>query len=381
MKRLPYTYLIILSLLSVLACGESENKNTESSEDTMEITTNELIITKEQFEENGMMLSHLEEKTFPTIVSTNGMIDVPPENRAIVSAVMGGYIKKTPLLVGDRVRKGQLLVTLENPEFIALQQEYLEVKERLTYLKSEYERHKILFDEKISSQKNYLKTESEFKMSQAHYNGLQKQLQLLNISPLELENGNITGTATLYAPISGSVTKVLVSRGAYVSPSSPILEIVDNDHIHLELSVFEKDIMQVKKGQPILFRIPEASDNTFEAKVYLVGTTINENRTIQVHAHLKNEKENRFLTGMFVEADIVTDQLQTLALPSEAVVTIDDKAYVLLLVSENDGNYQFRKLEVQTGQTHANYIAIGNVGKLDTNNRFLTKGAFGLIGE
>ncbi|WP_282159994.1 efflux RND transporter periplasmic adaptor subunit [Ulvibacterium marinum] len=379
MKRLLYTYPIILLLLNILACGE--RKNNTSSEVHTETPVDELVITREQFEENGMILSHMEEKTFPITVSTNGMIDVPPENRAVISAVMGGYITKTPLLVGDKVNKGQLLVTLENPEFIALQQEYLEVKEQLVYLKSEYERHRILFDEKISSQKNYLRTESEFKTARAQYKGLQKQLQLLNISPMEVENGNITGTATLYAPISGSVTKVLVSRGAYVSPSSPILEIVDNDHIHLELSVFEKDIMQVKKGQPILFRIPEASDNTFEAEVYLVGTTINENRTIQVHAHLKNEKENRFLTGMFVEADIVTDQLQTLALPSEAVVTIDDKAYVLLLVSENDGNYQFRKLEVQTGQTHGNYTAIGNVEKLDPNNRFLTKGAFGLIEE
>ncbi len=379
MKRLRYTYLIILLFLNVLACGE--NKNAKSSEDNMETPVDELVITGEQFEENGMVLSHLEERNFPMTVSTNGMIDVPPENRAIVSAVMGGYIKKTPLLVGDRVRKGQLLVTLENPEFIALQQEYLEVKERLTYLKSEYERHKILFDEKISSQKNYLKTESKFKMAHAQYNGLQKQLKMLNISPLEVENGNITATASLYAPISGSVTKVLISKGAYVSPSSPILEIVDNEHIHLELAVFEKDIMQVEKGQPIFFRIPEASDKTFEAEVYLVGTAINENRTIQVHGHLKNEKENRFLTGMFVEAGIVTDQVKALALPSEAIVTIEDKAYVLLLVSEKDGSYQFKKLEVQTGQTHADYTAIRNVEKLDADNRFLTKGVFSLIGE
>lgn len=379
MKRLLYTYPIILLLLNVLACGE--NKNAKSSEDNMETAIDELVITGEQFEENGMVLSHLEERNFPRTVNTNGMIDVPPENRAVISAVMGGYIKKTPLLVGDRVNKGQLLVTLENPEFIALQQEYLEVKERLTYLKSEYERHKILFNEKISSQKNYLKTESEFKMAHARYNGLQKQLQLLNISPLEVENGNITATANLYAPISGSVTKVLVSKGAYVSPSSPILEIVDNEHIHLELAVYEKDIMQVEKGQPIFFRIPEASDSTFEAEVYLVGTAINENRTIQVHGHLKNEKENRFLTGMFVEAGIVTDQIKALALPSEAIVTIDDKTYVLLLVSENDGSYQFRQLEVQTGQTYANYTVVGDMEESGANNRFLSKGAFGLIGE
>ncbi|WP_299530293.1 efflux RND transporter periplasmic adaptor subunit [Ulvibacterium sp.] len=379
MKHLPYISLVTLALLNTLGCGE--NKSTGASEENVETVINEFIVTREQFKKNGMELGHLEEKSFPMTVSTNGRIDVPPENMAVVNAMMGGYIKKTPLLIGDKVNKGQLLVTLENPEFIALQQEYLEVKEQLVYLKSEYDRHKILFEEKISSQKNYLRTESEFKTAQARYNGLQKQLKMLNISPLEVENGNITATTSLYAPVSGSITKIWVSKGVYVSPSSPILEIVNNEHIHLELVVFEKDIMQVEKGQPIHFRIPEASDETFEAEVYLVGTTINENRTIQVHAHLKNEKENRFLMGMFVEADIVTDEDRAPALPSEAIVTIDDKTYALLLVSENDGNYQFRKLQVQIGQTHAGHTAIGNIEKLDANGKFLAKGAFGLIGE
>ncbi len=62
------------------------------------------------------------------------MIDVPPENRAVINATMGGYIKTTPLLIGDNVRKGQALVTIENPEFVRLQQEYMEVNEQLTYL-------------------------------------------------------------------------------------------------------------------------------------------------------------------------------------------------------------------------------------------------------
>jgi len=379
MKHIHLLPFLTLVLLSALGCGE--NKSAENSEQNEDMPTDTFLISQEQFVENGMALSHLEEKNFPMGITANGKIDVPPENMAVINAMLGGYVKKTPLLIGNKVDKGQLLATLENPEFIALQQEYLEVKEQLAYLKSEYDRHKILFEEKISSQKNYLRTESEFKTALARYHGLKKQLVLLNISSEEVEKGHITATASVYAPISGSVTQVWVSRGAHVSPSSPILEIVDDEHIHLELAVFEKDIMQVEKGQPIFFRVPEASDNTFEAEVYLVGTTINENRTIQVHAHLKNEKENRFLMGMFVEADIVTDQVRAPALPSEAMVTIDDKTYVLLLISENGGNYEFRKMEVQAGQTHAEYTAIGDAGKWDTNNQFLTKGAFGLIGE
>ena len=84
------------------------------------------------------------------------MIDVPPENRASVTAFMGGFVKKTPLLVGDRVKKGQLLVVLENQEFVQMQQDYLEVFNQLDYLKAEFERNQTLFKEKIASQKNFL---------------------------------------------------------------------------------------------------------------------------------------------------------------------------------------------------------------------------------
>ncbi|HAB28612.1 MAG TPA: efflux transporter periplasmic adaptor subunit, partial [Xanthomarina gelatinilytica] len=80
----------------------------------------------------------------------------------------------------------------------------------------------------------------------------------------------------------------MVSNGSYVSPSDTIIEIVDTDHIHLELSVFEKDILKIKKGQDILFTIPEATDSIFKADVHLVGTTIDEtNRRVKIHGHIE----------------------------------------------------------------------------------------------
>ena len=372
MQRILYFYL--LTLLTLTACGEKKTAETE----TTEVGSEHVIVSQTQFETNGMTLGRLEEKLFPETISASGMIDVPPENRATISAVMGGYIKRTPLLVGDAVKKGQLLVTLENPEFVKLQQEYLEVKERLDYLKSEYERQKILFDEKISSQKNYLKTESDYKTANARYNGLRKQLGLLNISPSEVEKGNITTTVSLYAPIPGSITNVFVSKGAYVSPASPVIEIVDNEHIHLELSVFEKDIMSIEKGQPIFFEVPEVTDEIFEAEVFLVGTAIDENRTIKVHGHLKNE-EQRFLTGMFVEANIVTDSETVMALPSEAVVQTDNNTHILRLISKGNNGYRFETVKIETGNSHDGFTKIVDYGALGADDLFLVKGAFGLL--
>jgi len=367
-----YIYFLLVVLLS--ACNQKQ----ESAPETVDTDSNIIEITKEQFAKNDMVIGNLQEREFPEIVTANGLIDVPPENRAIISAVMRSYIKRTPLLVGDHVEKGQLLVTLESPEFVKLQQEYSEVSQQLVYLKSEYNRNQTLYKENISSEKNYLRTESEYKTTLARYNGLKKQLGLLNISPTEVEKGNITTTASLYAPISGSVTEVFVSKGTYVSPASPVMELVDNRHIHLELSVFERDIMNIKKGQSILFKIPEASDQVYRAEVYLVGTTIVQNRTIKVHGHLKDDN-NRFLTGMFVDAEIIIDTESSLALPTESIVDIDGTSYALRLVSQDEMVYRFEKLRIPSGSAHKGFTQVTDPKFGTKDTQFLTKGAFGLL--
>ena len=237
MQKNIYIIIILFIFAIVLSCGDKEKQTIESG--ASDVNTDDRIqVTQEQFDQNSMSLGQIKESEFPIMVTTSGMIDVPPENRAVVSATMGGYIKTTPLLIGDTVRKGQLLVTIENPEFVAMQQEYMEINGQLGYLKAEFDRQQTMVAENISSKKSFLKAESDYKSAVAKYNGLRKQLSMLNIVTEQVENGIISSVASIYAPIDGSITEVNVTRGTFVSPSFSIMEIINNDHIHLELSVF-----------------------------------------------------------------------------------------------------------------------------------------------
>ena len=377
-----YIYKILALFIFVLlsSCGEAEKQSNENGASEGK-ADDRIQISKAQFDQNKMKLDVIKEMEFPITITTSGMIDVPPENRAVVSATMGGYIKRTPLLIGDKVRKGQLLVTIENPEFVALQQEYMEVNGQLSYLKAEYDRQQTMVEEKISSQKSFLKAESDYKTAVAKYNGLRKQLGMLNISAEQVEKGNISSEASIFAPIAGSITKVNVSRGTFVSPSVSIMEIINNDHIHLELSVFEKDILKVKKGQLVTFKIPESSTEIFKAEIHLVGTSIDENRTIKVHAHLEDEEAANFLTGMFVEANIITDSSKQMALPTDAIGVIDDQSYVLVLDDTKEGSYYFKQVPVKVQGSYQDMSALGEKVNFKQGTQFLTKGAFSLIGE
>ncbi|KEZ94107.1 efflux RND transporter periplasmic adaptor subunit [Nonlabens ulvanivorans] len=381
MQRIINKYTFLILLLVLASCGEKESTSLDSQTSDTHRNDDRIFVSTAQFENSNMTLGKLIQQPFPITVKTTGMIDVPPENRAVVNATMGGYIKSTPLLIGDKVRKGQVLVSIENPDFVKIQQEYLEVKEQMTYLRVEYERHQTMMDENITSQKSFLKAESSYKTINARYTGLRKQLQMLNISPSNVEAGTIVSVVNIYAPISGSITKVNVTRGTYVSPATAILEIIDNDHLHLELSVFEKDILKLQKGQKINFKIPESSNETFLADVHLIGTTIEDNRTIKVHGHINSEKEIHFLTGMFVEAGIVIDSASAKALPETAVANMDNENYVLILDETTNAGYYFTQVEVEIGQQLNQYIEIVTDSKINDEITFLIKGAFNLVGE
>ncbi|MGB0256808.1 MAG: efflux RND transporter periplasmic adaptor subunit [Flavobacteriaceae bacterium] len=377
MKRDLYKSLLFsLALVLLGGCGDTKNAATENK------TSDPFIqVTQAQFTQGKMLLGSFEEKVFSKTIAANGTIDVPPENRAVVNASMGGYIKKTPLIIGHTVTKGQLLLTIENPAFIVLQQQYMEVNAQLAYLKAAYQRQTQMKAENISSQKSFLKAESEYQTAVARHISLDKQLRMLNISPKSVRQGNMSAIARIYAPIAGSITKVNVTKGSYVSPATEILKIIDNDHIHLELSVYEKDIMKVKEGQKIEFNIPEASSETYTATVHLIGTTIEQNRTVKVHGHPKVTSENNFLTGMFVEANIITESTIAKAIPNEAIIEIDDVAYVLILDKKDENNYFFKQIEVTVKESYKGYSTLESKNNFQPDTQFLTKGVFSLLGE
>lgn len=381
MKLSIYKIAVFSIACTLFSCGDKNSEPIDFEAESTTLKDDRIQVTLVQFEQSNMTLGSLEEKQFPTVVSVNGMIDVPPENRAVVNATMGGYIKTTPFLIGDKVRKGQSLLTIENPEFVTVQQQYMEVNEQLTYLKAEYDRQLTMKAENITSQKSYLKAESDYRTAVARHTGLDKQLRMLNISPANVREGKISSVVTIYSPISGSITKVNVTKGSYVSPATEILEIIDNEHIHLELSVFEKDIMKIKKGQNIDFKIPEASDKIFKAEVHLVGTSINANRTIRVHGHLEEDSKNNFLTGMFVDANIITATVSETALPETAIASVSGKSFVLLLDETTPEAYYFEQIEIPTGSQTSGYISILQTEKFNKTATFLTKGAFNLVGE
>lgn len=382
MKKSLINYLIVALMLTMMSCssnheGSSDDITAEASADSM------YKITTKQFQSSDMKLGKIEMQEFHKVIRAKGMIDVPPEYRISVSSYFGGTVKNIQLLPGEQVKKGQHLFILENPDFVQMQQDFLEAKGKLTYLESDYERQKNLYQDKVSSQKDYLKAESEYIVTKVKVESLGKKLELMNINPATLSIDDIKSAITITSPINGYITQVNITRGTFLKPTQTAITIVNTDHLHLELNIFEKDLSKVHIGQSIRFKIQEDSAQTYKATVYLVNKSVDpENRTIGIHGHLENEKlSEKFSPGMYVEADIYTTSESKKSLLQEALVDIEGEFYVLALERKADGNYLFEKKKVNTGATTNGYMEILNTQEFEAEKEFLVSGAFNLIKE
>lgn len=384
MKNGIISFLIIATMVAVTAC--SSNPDTSTSPEEAAASTSvegKYELSNKQFQSSGMELGKLETKEFHEVVKAIGMFDVPPENRAAVSSYFGGTVKKIQLLTGEQVKKGQTLFVLENPEYVQIQQAYLEAKGQLTYLKSDYERQKNLARDNITSQKNYLKAESEYTMTRVKLESLGKQLKLMNLDPNQLTLENIQTTINIPSPISGYVTQINITTGTYLNPAQMAITIVNTDHLHLELNIFERDLSKVRIGQPIKFRIQQDDSKEYSATVHLVNKIVDpQKRTIGLHGHLMDEKHaSWFNPGMYVEAEIYTASTTKKSLPQSAVVEIEGKYFVLMVESEINGDYTLAKKEVTAGISNNGYMEILNANDFAADTDFLVSGAFNLITE
>lgn len=375
--KTPYIYFILSLSLLVLSCNSTES-NSEEKEESHD-NDEHIILTKTQFENGNFALGNADTIEFSNRFRVTGMIDVPPENRASINWFFEGYVSKTTLLIGNKVEKGDLLVTLENPEFIKLQQTYLENLSQLDYLKSEFERKKNLLEDLVISEKVFQKAKSDYYTTKASVSGLEKTLQLMNVSLDKVRNGNFNSEIHIYAPLSGKISKLNISQGTFVNKSMMMMEILDTDHVHLELDIFEKDIMKIKEEQPLTFKLPEQTDQEFIAHVKLVGAEISSNRTVKVHAHPDDDNQN-FAVGMYVEAFFNDNPQKHLALPQTAFVEKNNKQYVLKLIEETNGEYTFESVLMKTSDPQNGSQPLLNEKEITPDEKFLIKGAFDIFG-
>ena len=388
------TLYIILTLLTVsfllTACGNKENQKNEDAylhsdnikSETKEAHSDEeeVLLSQKQFETLKMKTDTIALRNLVGYVEANGALEVPPQNEAAITSVVGANVVSINVIEGDKVNKGQVVAYLSHPNIIKMQTDYLNAVNNSNFLKKNYQRQQKLYNAGVGSGANFQKAEAEYDASKAMANGLEAQLKLLNINTSLVKNGTIAQSISLRSPIEGYVQKVEVKTGQYVEPQTELFEIVNTHHVHADLMVFEKDDYKVKKGQKVTFNVQSIQDKELTAEIYSVSKTFEDNpKAVHVHAEIENKKGN-LIPGMYIKGKIQVDNTASRALPESAVIKEGDKFYVFSVKKEND-DWSFKPVEVILGAKDGNWLAVQFTRKLDKSTKFAYNNAYYLMAE
>jgi RND family efflux transporter MFP subunit len=380
-KNNSITALTILTLLLIsVSCGSSGKAKPEANE---EVIPEDIVeMRQDQISMAGIETGTLELRTLSGTLKVTGIVATAPQNLATVCMPMGGYVKSISLIPGQAVKKGQQLAVLESQDFVDLQQNYLEAKNKLDYAEAEYRRHSELYKDDVYSQKNLQLVTTEYKNLKAQVKAYEQKLSLIGIDPGKLHEDDITSYVNLVSPIDGFVKTVNVNLGKFASPSDVLFEIVNSDNLFLELSLFEKDADKVSIGQKIRFFINNETEQ-HEAFIYQTAKSVGNDKTFKVYARVEGKCKN-VLPGMYVNAVVETSGNQVQSLPSEAVVSFDEKDYIFVFEkNKTEGGKSFseyRMIRIRKGFSDNGYTEIILPQGMDLKDRkIVIKGAYNLL--
>lgn len=411
MKKIFLLPSIAAAIFILSSCGS----NTQPKQDDHEAQEKEaaeglVFLGKQQREAINLQLGPIENRNLTSVIKTNGQLEVSPENKADITSYIGGNIKEIKVFHGDRVAKGQVLATLEHPDYIALQEEFAQTASRMEFLKKEYERQKVLFEKEVGAGKDFQQVKAEYSSIKSKYNGLKVRLEMMNINTAEVESGKIFKTIAVKSPISGFVNQVNVKVGSYISSETKMFSVSDNSTIHADFLVYEKDIHLIKVGQKVNFSIANRTGKEYTATIFAIGKEFQDDtRAVLVHARI-NGAPSGLTSGLYISGSIQTDLISTKALPEEAIVTEGTKSYIFIYdekasklteidehaheaekaaSAKKDNNeekheedrWAFRMVEVVTGATDGKYVEIRLIKDLPQRTKVVLNAAYYLLAD
>lgn len=361
--------LISLLLLLFAGCGSEPKTASENSPSN----PLEIHLTPVQIKNAGIQTGKISQKQMLGSLLLSGKIEAPPQNIHTITCIMGGSIQSTRLLPGEKIKKGDVLLVLEDKAYIELQEEYLLAKVELERSKKDLDRQQKLNSDKTSSDKNLQEANAQFQTWSIRKKALREKLGMLGIDAEHLTSDNLSNTLTVRSPCDGFVSEMFINVGRYIQAGEKMLELINPKDLHLTLTVFEKDLPAVKVGQKLEAFSNQDTSVRFPCTVIQIGNNLSADRTAEVHCHFDGSFSN-LVPGMYMNAELGIDSKTAWVLPFEAVQSFEGIHYVFT----SEGNGHFSAVEVKPGLSDETFIEIAENSGL-AGKQIVTRGAYALL--
>ena len=361
---------IIFVFLCLVSC-QSDKKEPQSKK--VLTPENSIQLSDAQIKNAKLVVGYPEERTVKGILQLQGTVTVPPKSVVTVSIPLGGYIKKTDLMAGMHVRKGQVLAVVEDMQYIQLQQDYLTAKEKFQLAQSEFNRQKELNAKKASSDKLFEQTATEMQTQHIYMSSLAQKLGLLGINVKKLTASTISKTVVIRSPINGLVAKINVNVGKYISATDMLFELIEMSDIVLTMNVFEKDIQQLSVGQTVTAFTNANPSKKYKAKIAYINQSLNDDRAAEVICKV-NQYETSLIPGLFINAEAEFNNEKAITVPEDAVVRWQGSFFVFSVST----NGIYKMVPVETGSSANGYLQIKSP-IIDQSSKIVIKNAYTLL--
>jgi membrane fusion protein, heavy metal efflux system len=307
---------------------------------------------------------------------TEGKIAVNGDHATPVFSPYSGRITRVIAGLGDAVKQGAPLATLEASEFVQAQSDLKSAAAQIKLARINETRKHALYDAKGGSLQDWQSAQADLATAETALNAVRDRLRILGKSPAaiaQLEQAAVIDPiATLTAPIAGVVVDRQVGPGQYVQSGAgtPVFTIADPSSVWLLANVREANSGQVKLGQSVEVHVLAYPKRVFTARVTHVAALVDPmTHRLPVRAELEN-RDGALKPEMFANYRILTsDATQSPAVPESAVVHEGEAAHVWVL----EGESLLELRAIHTGRSDAGLIEV--LDGLKAGERVVTKGS------
>lgn len=392
----------ILGALLLSGCSSKPEPVTKSAPEKKEEHEHEhkpLTVEIDQQRANRFEFAEAQMRSEPRIIQTTGVITANDNRMAHVRPLSRGRVLRVLVRVGDRVKRGQELLSYDNIELGEVVGEYLRAAMVLERTKTEsevarrsWERAKNLTELGALAQAELDRRDAEFRNSQAAIQAQMAELARIDekLHRFGLEEPEIEellrkkptnyhreySTTVLRAPFDGIVLKTNAAEGESIQPEDQLFDVVDTSIVWVQADLYAQDLASVREGEMATVLLEGYADEKFQGRVTHISDAVNpESRTTRVRIELPNPNR-RLKLDMFatIQLKSKTDR-PVLAVPIGAIQQIDGKSVVFV----RDGEKEFDIRKVQTGTESQGWIEI--TSGLKPGETIVTRGSFVLKSE
>lgn len=352
--------------------SEHEAYNKENEHDGEDVVR----LSEAQLKEFGIEVGVAGPGKLRVHITLPGEIRVNEDKSAHVVPRVSGTVYEVKKKLGDPVRKGELLAVIESRELANAKATYLAGLERSALAQANFRREEKLWEKKISSEQEYIVAKQALAEAQIELHSAEQKLYALGFTKEYLKKlptlpGGSFTRYEIVAPFDGTIIYKHITVGEVVGSESEIFIISDLSTVWVDLSVYQKDLAYIQKGQTAVIAARHGVPG-IKGEIFYVGRTVGEDtRTALARIVIPNHQE-QYRPGIFVTANVTVDEIDVpLLVPKSSLQTVEGKTCVF--IQDDDG---FEPQPIFIGRSNKTHVEV--ISGLSPGQRYVTKGAFTL---